>query len=226
MLRRHTIAAIHVTLGLCVLAARAVADSDAVDGAPAPEIEKIAFTVGVWDTTAKYRFTPEATVFESKSVETVQWSPNRQFLISDQRSLMPAGPMNQLVITTWNSASKEYRLVAVMQDGQVTETGMTVEGNHRSALYYPRVDGRLVRAEMIYDYSSHTEYTFREERTDQGKTWIYCEGTSRKRPVNASNQAMQLTASKLVVHALSVCHPRFPLRRDRIGLAAADLVSR
>src|SRR5687768_9579843 len=97
ILRLHTIAAIHVALGLCVLAARTSADSDAVEGRPAPEIEKIAFTVGVWETTAKYRFTPEATVFESKSVETVQWSPNRQFLISDQRSLMPAGPMNQLV---------------------------------------------------------------------------------------------------------------------------------
>lgn len=40
------------------------------------------------------------------------------------------------------------------------------------------------------------------------------------------NQAMQLTASKPDVYALSVCHPRFALRRDRIGLAAADLVTR
>ena len=48
----------------------------------------------------------------------------------------------------------------------------------------------------------------------------------RDHGAQSSNQAMQLTASKPVVHALSVCHPRFPLRRDRIGLAAADLVSR
>lgn len=174
--------AILVALGLCVLAARTSADSDAVESGPAPEIEKIAFTVGVWETTAKYRFTPEASVFESKSVETVQWSPNRQFLISDQRSWMPSGSMNQLVITTWDPARKEYRLVVVMPDGKVTEGGMTVEGDHSSVLYYPRVEGRLVRAEIMYDYSSHSEYTFREERTDQGKTWVFCEGTSRKRP--------------------------------------------
>ena len=42
----------------------------------------------------------------------------------------------------------------------------------------------------------------------------------------APNQAMQLTASKPDIHAMSVCHPRFALRRSRIGLAAADLVSR
>ncbi len=37
---------------------------------------------------------------------------------------------------------------------------------------------------------------------------------------------MQLTASKLVVHASGVCHPRFLLRRELLGLAADDLVSR
>jgi hypothetical protein len=41
-----------------------------------------------------------------------------------------------------------------------------------------------------------------------------------------SNQAMQLTASKLDVYASSVCHRALILRRMHRGLAAADLVSR
>jgi hypothetical protein len=161
-----------------------------------PEIEKIAATVGVWDTTATYRFTPDGTVFESKSVETVQRSPNRRFLISDQRGLMPEGWMNQLVITTWDTAKKEYKSVTVMPGGKTTEIGMTVEASHRSLLYYLPVEGRLVRAEMTADYTSEAECTFREKRTDQEKTWTFCEGTSRKRPENASNQAMQRTAGR------------------------------
>ncbi len=40
------------------------------------------------------------------------------------------------------------------------------------------------------------------------------------------NQAMQLTASKLAVHALRVCHPRSGSVERHLGLAAADLVSR
>ncbi|MGI8820273.1 MAG: hypothetical protein ACR2ID_05325 [Chthoniobacterales bacterium] len=97
--------------------------------------------------------------------------------------------MNQLVITTWDPTKKEYRLVTVMPGGKTSELGMAVEGSHRSLLYYAQVEGRLVRAEMTVDYSSQNEYSFREERTDQEKTWIYCEGTSRKRPENASNKA-------------------------------------
>ncbi len=41
-----------------------------------------------------------------------------------------------------------------------------------------------------------------------------------------SNQAMQLTASKPVVYAWSVCRRRSMLRDMHRGLAAADLVSR
>lgn len=41
---------------------------------------------------------------------------------------------------------------------------------------------------------------------------------------NASNQAMQLTASKPVVYAWSVCRRERMLRGMRRGLAAADLV--
>ena len=45
-------------------------------------------------------------------------------------------------------------------------------------------------------------------------------------PCQRPNPAMQLTASKLVVHASGVCHQRFLLRGEFLGLAAADLVSR
>ena len=41
-----------------------------------------------------------------------------------------------------------------------------------------------------------------------------------------SNQAMQLTASKLAVYVLRVCHPRCAFVASLSGLAAADLVSR
>jgi hypothetical protein len=49
---------------------------------------------------------------------------------------------------------------------------------------------------------------------------------SKPPSTEASNQAMQLTASKPDVHAWSVCRRNRMLRRMHRGLAAADLVSR
>jgi hypothetical protein len=52
--------------------------------------------------------------------------------------------------------------------------------------------------------------------------------THRRAPhaADASNQAMQLTASKPAVYASSVCRRERMLRGMHRGLAAADLVSR
>ena len=50
--------------------------------------------------------------------------------------------------------------------------------------------------------------------------------TSSVLPRATPNQAMQLTASKPVVHAWGVCHQRSASMARGIGLAAADLVSR
>ena len=47
-----------------------------------------------------------------------------------------------------------------------------------------------------------------------------------KVPPQASNQAMQLTASKLAIYARSVCRRERMLRGIHKGLAAADLVAR
>ena len=73
------------------------------------------------------------------------------------------------------------------------------------------VSGRvLVRSSAVKARFSSAEFTCH----------AWCEATQ------PPNQAMQLTASKLVVHASGVCHPRFLPRGGSLGLAAADLVSR
>ena len=50
--------------------------------------------------------------------------------------------------------------------------------------------------------------------------------STRQPWLDPSNQAMQLTASKLVLHAPGVCHPRADCLAGFLGLAADGLVSR
>jgi len=148
---------------------------------PAPELERLAFMVGVWDTTASYRSTPDAPIFEGRSVETVRWSPNKQFLISDQRALTPDGWKNQLVITIWNPVKKEYKLVDLISTGEVVEATMLIEGNIRKILFYSPFEDRFIRNEVTVEWVSDVEYQFRSECTDRERTWVFCEGISKKR---------------------------------------------
>ena len=102
---------------------------------------------------------------------------------------------------------------------------------HTSLLWFLAVPfGLAVIGSLLYRLSWWAAFQrgFQYDAQSREASWVE-EGqrrTTGSRTMTRPNQAMQLTASNLDVHAWSVCHPRFPLRRDRIGLAAADLVTR
>jgi hypothetical protein len=163
------------------LNAETPAESAAADQSPPPELKRLSSVVGVWDITASYRASPDAPPFNGRGLETIAWSPNSQFLISDEHILSPDGWKNELVITAWNRVKKEYRLLHVTTAGEVLEASMVVQGNTRTFLFYSPFEGRLVRNEMTVELVSDTEYRFRSVCTDREKTWIFCEGVGKKR---------------------------------------------
>lgn len=163
------------------LMGEAHADDSLRNQAPPPELKRLSATIGIWDTKSLYRFTPDAPPFEGQSVETVRWSANQQFVISDQRGLMPDGWKNKLVITMWNPVKNEYRLVDLSSTGETVELTMRIEGGVRKILYYRPFEGRFIRSELTLENLSDVEIKFRCECTDGERTWTFSEGISKKR---------------------------------------------
>jgi hypothetical protein len=83
----------------------------------------------------------------------------------------------------WIPRSREYKVVTLSQTGEVVEMAMTIEGNSRKVVFYRPVGGRLIRAEYTAEDVSGTEYKFRCECTDEGKTWLFSAGVSKKREI-------------------------------------------
>ena len=170
-----------VPLKLIVLLSGVIFAKDAPQTERAPaELRRLAWTVGVWDTTAACKSAPDAAEVKAGSIETVRWSANGQFLISDQLGLLPVRK-NQVVITTWNPAKREYDLTEIHADGEVVKLTMVIENDVEKFLCYCPMGGRLVRIELVLERISPVEYRFYSDCTDQGKTWRFCEGTSKKR---------------------------------------------
>ncbi|CAA9217765.1 MAG: hypothetical protein AVDCRST_MAG42-348 [uncultured Chthoniobacterales bacterium] len=173
---------IFTILTAILLQAPAIFAEDAgAEAKPPPELERFASMIGVWDTVTSYRFSPDAAIYEERSVETIQWSVNRQFMISDQLAERAEQPNNKLVITSWDSTNKEYKMVDLSPTGEVVNLSITFDGDIRRILYYPRVAGRLVRAELTIETTSPAESRFRCDFMDQGETWRFAEGISKKR---------------------------------------------
>ncbi len=114
------------------------------------------------------------------SYESVCWSANRQFLLSDQIGSTADGIDNQLVISLWDRQRKIYRLIRLRSSGQTTDAVMTVDGPHNSIVSYREVSGRIARCEESIVWLSKEEYQFRTECLDGEDRWTYVEGKSRK----------------------------------------------
>jgi hypothetical protein len=178
MLRLHVKRLLFFAGTACAVVA--MGEETPVTSAQQPALERLAGSVGVWETTTLYRWAPDIPVFESSSIETTQWSPNRKFLIADQRGTMPDGTTNRLLVTTWDPAEKQYKLVAIYDGGEVEQLTMTLEENVRRVVLHRPISGRLIRCELTTESVSPTEFKSRCECTDKGKNWIFSEGTSKR----------------------------------------------
>ena len=85
----------------------------------------------------------------------------------------------------------------------------------------PRCDVAAGRRRRCFVYSLR----FSSPPTPQSDT-LPMSSTPTSSSWRRPNQAMQLTASKLPIYPPGVCHRASSLRASRLGLAAADLVSR
>jgi hypothetical protein len=148
---------------------------------PPPELERFAWMIGDWLTSATYRFTPEAPPSNRQSTETVRWALNRQFLVSEQEGVMPDGWHAKLIITAWDQKGRTYKMIDVDLTGAVTELSMTIDGNTRTIVYYPMLGDHRIRAELKVVRVSDVEYTTRGECTDLDKTWVCYDAVSKKK---------------------------------------------
>ena len=173
----------------CVLTAMSQIVYD--DGKPpvrrrSPELEALNFMVGRWTSEFVVRETPESKEWKSKGVGVTQWSSNGQFLISDGWLLIksPDSSPNfwgaKISVTTWDPLKKEYRVTEV--SSPLTEIStMILEGKKITLRREFRKEGHVTTCRSVSEQISDTEGRVRTECSiDDGPTWVFMEGTSRR----------------------------------------------
>lgn len=151
-----------------------------------PELEALNFMSGRWTSECVVRDTPQSKEWKSKGICVTQWSPNGQFLISDQWLLIKSADSSpnfwgaKISVTTWDPIKKEYRVTEV--SGGVTEiSSMILEGRKITARNESRKEGHVTKYRSVTERMSDTEARFRTECSiDDGPTWVYMEGTTSR----------------------------------------------
>jgi hypothetical protein len=145
------------------------------------ELKELAPIIGVWETTAKCRFSPDGPVVECRSNENVYWSRSGKFIISDQQGLSPAGLMHKLVVTAWDPINKNFQMIDITPGGESYVMVMSLEGNTAKITgnRIGKIHSARIWMTIVYDFPD--KYRFRSEcSVDEGPKWVFSEGTSFK----------------------------------------------
>jgi len=167
------------TIVCCVASIRAWS-AERPDGPPR-ELERLAWLVGAWETTATYKLTADGDAFEATSIEDVRWSTNRQFLISDQEGSMPDGWHAKLIVTGWEAKKHRFKMVDIDLTGEVTELSLSIDNETMDIVYYLRRGERYIRVEEKITQLSNTRYKAQASCTEEDKTWMCYDAVWEKR---------------------------------------------
>lgn len=150
------------------------------------ELEALSFMIGRWTSEFVVRETPQSKEVKSKAIAVTQWSPNGQFLISDQWLLIKSLDSSpnfwgaKVSVTTWDPIKKDYHVTEV--SAGLTETSsMILEGRKITARGESRKEGHITKYRSVTERISDTEARFRTECSiDDGPTWVFMEGTASR----------------------------------------------
>jgi hypothetical protein len=182
-------ATIFTVLGIVIVTANSQVVFD--EGKPpskqrSPEMELLNWMTGRWNVDFTFRETADGKPVKGKGLAITQWSPNGQFLISDDWTLVggmspvPNAWVNTCSVTTWNPFKKEYRVSTVMADNTNTVV-MTLEGKRATKRSEVRNGDHVTKCMETSERVTDTEVKVHNECTvDDGHEWTFIEGTARK----------------------------------------------
>jgi hypothetical protein len=148
-----------------------------------PALEKLNSLVGVWDLEVTSRFAPNEEPFKGRVFDTTRWSDNKEFLISEQWVLLPAGWLPKLIITCWDPMTGQFRQTNVLPNATYVNI-LKTDGPCGQRYSESEKDGHVTRTwTTIEDVSPGVRKMKSESSIDNGPHWVSSEGTSRKKDV-------------------------------------------
>lgn len=163
---------------------------------PGPEVKKLGYFVGHWNTEGDMKPGPMGPGGKMTSTDDNEWIPGRFFLVLHSNGKSPMGPGHSIAVMGYDSDQKIYTYDSFDNMGQHETSKGTVDGDTWTWNGESKMGGQVVNGKFTIKEVSPTEYTFKYDMsTDGGQTWTTAmEGKSTK--VSAAPAAAEKKATK------------------------------
>ncbi len=170
-----------VAVGLILLLFAVAAQAQAPAPKPGPEHQKLGSFVGNWKWEGEYKASPFSPAGKVVGTSACTWFEGGFQVVCQGTEQDPAGSYKYMYIRAWNPDQKSYEWHLIDSRGSINFRRFTLAGNTWTGLGEGMAGGKLYRVRTTATVSSPTLITYKEEYSEDGKTWtIYYEDKTMK----------------------------------------------
>ncbi len=151
--------------------------------APSPELKKLGVFVGSWTGRGKMETTPFSPGGVAQSTMTCGWYHGGYHLVCDAEDSGPVGKNFGHSIYGYDTEKKQYFTYGIESSGFAGPGGARVDGSTWVFDAKTTMTGRPLWYRTAVKISSPTEFSWKSEYSEDGKTWkLLGEGAMAKKP--------------------------------------------
>jgi uncharacterized protein DUF1579 len=148
---------------------------------PGPEVKKLGYFVGTWNTEGDMKASPFGPGGKITSTDHIEWLPGNFFIVAHSQGKGPVGPLQQLFVMGYNAEDKLYTYDGFDNMGMHDSSKGTLTGDTWVYGNESKVQGKTIKGRFTMKQVSASLYTFKFEMSGDGAKWdLIMEGKSTK----------------------------------------------
>lgn len=166
------------------LAVPALAQAPPAPPKPGPELQRLAYYLGTWTSTADMKPSPYGPGGKTTFTEHNEWFPGGFFLVTHSEGEMPGiGMTKGLATMGYDVGKKEYFYHAINSMGMAESAIGHVHGDTWTWLSEAPIGGKTYKNRFTVKEKTPASYDFKFEQSEDGVRWnTIMEGTGHKQP--------------------------------------------
>ena len=157
---------------------------------PGPEVKKLGYFVGTWNTAGEIKQNPFMPVGKFTGTTKCEWFPGGFHVVCRDNGKGPMGAMQGLGIMAYNAEDKVYTYMGADSSGMSTSAKGNVDGNNWVYTSEDKMGGKTFHGRYSMVTASPDSYTYKYEMSEDGTNWMtLMEGKTTKAAKKAAAPA-------------------------------------
>jgi hypothetical protein len=148
---------------------------------PGPEVKKLAYFVGTWNTEGEVKPNPMMPAGKMTSTDDCKWYPGGFFVVCNSKGNGPMGAVHSMGLLGYSTEDKAYTYSGIDSTGYAGHGTGSTDGRSWTYTSEDKMGGKVFHGRYTMSELSSDSYSFKYEMSEDGKTWnTVMEGKSTK----------------------------------------------